>query len=183
LSTYLISCGILISKADNSLFCKFDSHTITIILVYVDDIIVIGNNLEEIKNVKRKLNERFDIKDLEILKYFIGFEFAYYTRGIFTSQRKYILDLLKEIDKLGCKPASTPIDSKCKLNTEDGEPLEDINLFQQLVRKLIYLTVTRPNISYSISQISKFMHTRRTPHLEAINRISRYLKNTLGNGI
>jgi Reverse transcriptase (RNA-dependent DNA polymerase) len=139
--------------------------------------------LEEIRNVKRKLNERFDIKDLGILKYFLGIEITYSPKGIFISQRKYILDLLKETGKLGCKPASTPIDSKCKLNTEDGEPLEDINFFQQLVGKLIYLTVTRPDISYYISQINKFMHTLRTSHLEAINRILRYLKNTPGKGI
>jgi hypothetical protein len=86
--------------------------------------------------------------------------------------------LLKEIEKLGCKPTSTPVDSKIKLNIEDDEQLEDINQFQRLVGKLIYLTVIRPDISFSISQISKFMHAPRTPYLEAINRILRYLKGT-----
>jgi hypothetical protein len=91
--------------------------------------------------------------------------------------------LLEETGKLGSKLASIPIDGKYKLNTEDGECLEDINQFQRLVGKLIYLTVTRPNISYSVSQISKFMHSPRTPHLEAINRILKYLKGTPGKGI
>jgi hypothetical protein len=59
------------------------------------------------------------------------------------SQRKYILDLLKEIEKLDYKLVSTPIDSKYKLNTEDGEPIEDINHFQRLVGRLIYLMITR----------------------------------------
>jgi hypothetical protein len=72
------------------------------------------------------LKEYFDIKDLGFLKYL----------------RKYILDLLKETGKLGCKPVSTPIDNKYKLNTEDGESVEDINHFQRLVGRLIYLTVT-----------------------------------------
>jgi hypothetical protein len=66
----------------------------------------------------------------------------------------HILELLKETSKLGCKPASTPIDSKNKLNTEDDMPLEDISKFQRLEGKLNYLTVTRPNISCFISQIS-----------------------------
>jgi hypothetical protein len=90
------------------------------------------------------------------------------------------LDLLKETGKLGCKPASTLIFSKNKLNIEDGMPLEDISKFQRLVRKLIYLMVTRP---FSISQISQLMHSPRTPHLEAINIILRYLKGTPGKGI
>jgi hypothetical protein len=70
-----------------------------------------------------------------------------------------------------------------KLNINDGKPLEYIQQFQRLVGKLIYLTVTRPDIAYSVSQISQFMHTPRTSHLEAVNRILRYLKGTPGKGI
>jgi hypothetical protein len=94
-----------------------------------------------------------------------------------------MLDLLKETDKLECKPVSTPIDSKYKLNSEDEEPLENINQFQRLVRKLIYLTVIRPDISFVVSQVSQFMHTPRTSHLEAINIVLWYLKITPEKGI
>ena len=79
--------------------------------------------------------------------------------------------MLEETGKLGSKPAITPVDTNVKLNIEDGEPLSDINKFQRLVGKLIYLTVTRPDISFAVSQISKFMHAPRTPHLDAVNRI------------
>jgi hypothetical protein len=123
------------------------------------------------------------ISDLGLLKYFLEIEIAHSPKGLFISQRKYTLDLLKETGKLGCKPATTPIDSKVKLNTEDGEPLDDINQFQRLVEKLIYLTVTRPDISYSVSQISKSMYTPRTTHVNVIDRILRYLKGTPGKGI
>jgi hypothetical protein len=58
-----------------------------------------------------------------------------------------------------------------KLNSEDGEPLEDVNQFQRLVEKLIYLTITRPDLSYAVSLVSQFMHVSRTIHMEAINRI------------
>jgi hypothetical protein len=126
------------------------------------------------------LRENFDIKDLELLKYFLGIEIAHSPKGLFISQRKYVLDLLRETRKLECKPASTSMDSKYKLNTEDEKHLEDINQFQRLVGKLIYLIVTKPDISYLISQISKFMHSPRTSHLDAIDRILRYLKSTLG---
>jgi Reverse transcriptase (RNA-dependent DNA polymerase) len=124
----------------------------------VDDLIITGDNQEEIDCVKRDLKKKFDIKDLGKLKYFFGIEITHSLKGLFISQRKYTLDLLKETKKLGCKTVSTPIDSDMKLNTEDGETLEDINHFQRLVGKLIYLTVTRPDMSFAISQISKFMH-------------------------
>jgi hypothetical protein len=78
---------------------------------------------------------------------------------------------------------STPMEGRYKLNIKDDELLEDINHFQRLVGKLIYLTVTRPDISFSISQISKFMHASRTTHLNAMDRILRYLKGTPINGI
>jgi hypothetical protein len=70
----------------------------------------------------------------------------------------YTLDLLKEIGKLGCKLLSTPIGYKYKLNSEDDNVLGDINQFQRLMGKLIYLTVTKPDILYPINQVSKFMH-------------------------
>src|ERR1017187_4271371 len=111
------------------------------------------------------------------IKYFLGIEVAFSNKGLLISQRKYTLDLLKETGKLGCKPVSTPIDNKYKLNTDDDEPLENINQFQRLVGKLIYLTVTRPDISFSVSQISKFIHSPKTPHLEAINRVLRDRKS------
>jgi hypothetical protein len=98
-------------------------------------------------------------------------------------KKKYVLDLLKKIDKLECKPASTPIDINVKLNTEDGELLEDINQYQKLMRKLVYLTVTRPDLSFVVSQVSKFMHAPRTSHLDAINIILRYLKSYPKKGI
>jgi Reverse transcriptase (RNA-dependent DNA polymerase) len=183
LSSYLTSCNFQISSVDHSLFSKMGENCVTNILVYVDDIIITGDNLEEIKRAKVQLKENFNIKDLGLLKYFLGIEIARSPKGLFISQRKYALNLLKETEKLGCKPVSTPIDSKYKLNTEDGEPLNDINYFQRLVGRLIYLTVTRLDISYSVSQISKFMHALQTTHVNVIDRILRYLKGTPRKGI
>jgi hypothetical protein len=150
--------------------------------VYVDDIIT-ENNEENIQQIKRQLKNKFDIKDLSRLKYFLGIEVTYSYKNLFLSQRKYVLDLLKEIGKLGCKPSSTPVDSKKKLSIEDGTPLENINQYQMFVGKLIYFTITRPDLAYVVSQINKFMHAPKTCHLEAINKILRYLKETYGKRI
>ena len=119
LSHFLIYCGFKVSQSDTSLFSKHENNDTTIILVYVDDIIITGNNYEKINEVKKYLKEKFEIKDLGRLKYFLGIEITHSTKGLFISQRKYTLDLLKETGKLGSKPASTPIDSKILLNFKD----------------------------------------------------------------
>lgn len=116
------------------------------------------------------------------LKYFLGIEIARSHKGLFLSQRKYVLDLLRETGKLGAKPANIPMDFSQKVTT-DNEPLKDIGMFQRLVGKLIYLTITRPDISYAVSYVSQFMQKPMKGHLELINQILRYLKSAPGRGI
>ena len=122
-------------------------------LIYVDDIIITGNDGTSINNVKSFLQAQFDVKDLGILKYFLGIELAYSSKGLVLSQRKYVLDLLSETGKLGARPASSPI-SSTKEGKEDDLPFEDITGYQRLVGKLIYLTITRPDLSYAVSLVS-----------------------------
>ena len=97
----------------------FSEHSndgkITVFIVYVDDIIVTGNDLDEIRRLKGKLAKEFEIKDLGTLRYFLGIEVARSSKGIFISQRKYVLDLLQETGMLGCKPGDTSIDPNHKL--------------------------------------------------------------------
>jgi Reverse transcriptase (RNA-dependent DNA polymerase) len=111
LSQFLISCNFKVSDADSSLFIKHNTNGTTVVLVYVDDIIVTGNNQIEIDCVKKDLKQKFEIKDLGKLKYFLGIEITHSQKVFFLSQRKYVLDLLKETGKLGCKPAKTPIET------------------------------------------------------------------------
>ncbi|RVW35799.1 Retrovirus-related Pol polyprotein from transposon RE2 [Vitis vinifera] len=107
------------NQADHTLFVK-KSHAgkMAILIVYVDDIILSGNDMEELQNLKKYLSEEFEVKDLGNLKYFLGMEVARSRKGIVVSQRKYILDLLKETGMLGCKPIDTPMDSQKKLGIE-----------------------------------------------------------------
>ncbi|XP_047338328.1 uncharacterized mitochondrial protein AtMg00810-like [Impatiens glandulifera] len=142
-----------------------------------------GNNSSDILKVKKYLQEQFDIKELGTLKYFLGIKIAHSMKGLFLCQRKYVLDLLKETSKLAAKPVKTPIETTAKLNTEEGTPLHDISMYQRLVDKLIYLTVTRPGITFEVSNVSQFLHAPRTSHLSVVYRILHYLKAALGVGI
>lgn len=99
------------SQGDHTLFINHSKlGGVTTLLVYVDDIIVIRNDLEEREALRCQLANEFEIKDLGKLKYFLGIEVAYSKRAIFISQHKYVLDLLKETGKLACKPVEMPIE-------------------------------------------------------------------------
>lgn len=92
------------------------------------------------------------------------------------------MDLLKETGKLGAKPANVPMDYNHKV-VQNDEPLENIGVFQRLVGKLIYLTITRPDITYAVSYVSQFMQKPMKSHMELIHQILRYLKGCPGRGI
>ena len=131
---------------------------------------------------KLALRSKFAIKDLGTLKYFLGIELATSPKGLFLNQRKYILDLLKESNLLDCKPARTPLDSKLYLH-DHSELLCNVTEYQRLVGKLIYLTITRPDISYAVSIVSQFMHAPTLGHMHIVKRILRYLKGSVGRGL
>ncbi|XP_030449359.1 uncharacterized mitochondrial protein AtMg00810-like [Syzygium oleosum] len=100
------------------------------VLIYMDDIIIIGDNFHEIEALKRHLNVKFHIKDLGNLCYFLGIEVAYSSKGLFISHRKYTLDLLKETGKLGVAPAESPIKYNSKF-ADNVTPLPDNGRFQR----------------------------------------------------
>jgi hypothetical protein len=151
-------------------------------IVYVDDIVITGDDVEEIKCLKENLGRAFEVKDLGPLRYFLGIEIARSPKGIVLSQRKYVLDLLVEAGMLGCQPCSTPIDKNYQISAQSGD-FVNREAYQRLVKRLIYLCHTRPDISYAVSVVSTYMHDPRTWHMEVVYRILRYLKGTLGRGL
>ncbi|RVW26631.1 Retrovirus-related Pol polyprotein from transposon RE1 [Vitis vinifera] len=148
----VLKLGYKQGQTDHTLFVK-KSHAgkMAILIVYVDDIILSGNDMEELQNLKKYLSEEFEVKDLGNLKYFLGMEVARSRKGIVVSQRKYILDLLKETGMLGCKPIDTPMDSQKKLGIEKESTPVDRGRYQRLVGRLIYLSHTRPDIGFAVS--------------------------------
>ncbi|KAK1408324.1 hypothetical protein QVD17_39996 [Tagetes erecta] len=186
LVSVLINFGFFQSKCDHSLFIKSVDSVVIIALVYVDDIILTGNNLDEINNIKKMLNSQFLIKDLGLLKYFLGIEVIRTDSTLCLSQRKYCMDLLTEYGLSGCKPAKTPIEQHyavvnfCKTHSD---LLENISGYQQLLGKLIYLSHTRPDISYAVQYLSQFMHKPTQAHLQLAMRVLRYLKGSPGKGL
>ena len=154
------------NHGDSSLFVRTGINGKLVVLIYVDDLIITGDNATVIAALKLSLHQTFAIKDLGRLKYFLGIEMATSSKGLFLHQRKYVMDLLKEEKMLDCKPATTPVDCKLKLDM-DGEVLHDVRHYQRLVGRLIYLTITltRYNLCSQHGQsIHAFTHCASSPH-------------------
>nr|CAD1837532.1 unnamed protein product [Ananas comosus var. bracteatus] len=139
--------GMKKSKCDHSVFYRHSETGLILLVVYVDDIVITGNDTAGISSLKLFLQTQFQTKDLGVLKYFLGIEVTRCKRGIFLSQRKYVLDLLAETEKLGAKPCSAPMDPNLQLTANHDELFEDPERYRRLVGKLNYLTVTRPDIA------------------------------------
>lgn len=129
------------------------------------------------ESFKGILTKEFQIKDLG-LKYFLGMKVARSKQGISVSRMKYKGDLLKGTGILRCEPIETFMKLNYKFKWNKGGTPIDKGKYQRLVGKLINLTHTRPDLAFTISVVSQYMHAPCEEHLEAINRIFRYLKMT-----
>jgi hypothetical protein len=132
--------GFQQSNLDHTLFLKHHLGKVTALIVYVDDMIITGDDSEEIARLQEQLATEFEMKNLGGLKYFLGIEVARSKHGIFLSQRKYILDLLSEVGLLDCKPADTPIIQNHRLGEYPDQVPTDKGRYQRMVGKLIYLS-------------------------------------------
>ncbi|KAL4031293.1 hypothetical protein IC575_009569 [Cucumis melo] len=157
--------------------------TYPLLLLYVDDMIITGNDPQAISDLQHYLGQHFEMKDLGSLNYFLGLEVSRRSDGYLLSQAKYVSDLLASSGITDSNTASTPLDLNVHLTPYDGVPLEDVSLYRQLVGSLIYLTVTHPDIAYVVHIVSQLMAAPRTIHFTVVLRILRYIKGTLGHGL
>ncbi|KAL2335001.1 hypothetical protein Fmac_016214 [Flemingia macrophylla] len=183
LSSTLIFMGYTQSTADHSLFIKSSKSHFTALLVYVDDIILAGDDKAEIDFIKAQLHKSFKIKDLGNLRYFLGLEVARSSKGILLNQRKYTLEVLEDVGFLAAKPSSTPFSPSSKLHNDFGSPYNDESTYRCLIGRLLYLTTTRPDISYAVQQLSQFVSKPLDIHYQAATRVLRYLKGSPGRGL
>ncbi len=176
---YIIISGFQTSNANFSLYVKNTNHGIVVIVIYVDDLIITKDSDADIFDLKNLLKQKFEMKDLGELRYFFGIEVILSPKGIWLLQRQYALNKLFDYGMTGCKPISIPMEQNVKLNAYEGDLSEDITMYRHIVGGLIYMTITRPDLSYVVGVVSQFMQTPRKPHLDVMKRILRYIKHTL----
>jgi len=122
-------------SSDHSIFVRYSSASTIILAVYVDDIVVTGDDHEGIIQLKAYLSFYFHMKDLSLLRYFLGIEVAQSPKGLSWSQRKYLINLLKEIGALGSKSIDIPIDPNIHLDQNLGELLASSGQSRRLIDK------------------------------------------------
>ena len=153
------------------------------LLLYVDDMNITGDDLSGIEELKDFLSQQFEMKDLGCLSYLLGLEITHSTEGLYITQAKYASDLLARTGLTDSKTVDTPVELNAHLTPSGGKPLSNPSLYRRLVGSLVYLIVTRPNISYVVHQVSQYLSAPRSTHYAIILRILRYLKGTFFHGL
>ncbi|PKI43274.1 hypothetical protein CRG98_036360 [Punica granatum] len=183
LADALYAYGFKQCGADHSLFTYSKGSTFIAVLVYVDDLLVAGNSSSHCASFKRYLSSCFRIKDLGALRYFLGIEVSRMNSGLFLCQRKYALDILSECGMLDSRPSEFPMEQNHRLSSESSTLLDDPGQYRRLVGRLLYLTITRPDLTYSVQILLQFMQAPHQSHWDAAIRVLRYVKQSPGQGI
>lgn len=152
--------GFKQSRSDYSLFTHGSGNELVAILLYVDDIIVVGHFATLIEGVKKFLSSQFKLRHLGSLKYFLGLEIARSKSGISASQRHYALQFLNDFGFLDSKSVATPMNPSHTLSATEGEPLKDVTHYRRLIGRFLYLTITRLDITYSVHALSQFLQAQ-----------------------
>ena len=177
----LLSQGFVTSFADPCVYSRQNDYIKTIIIIYVDDLLIASNNSHDLKNVKYMLSCNFKMKDLGILSLFLGIQFTFHGSKISMTQQKFLSKLLDRFGMADCKPKLSPCDpSVVKLKEDNEMPLEDQTTYREIVGSLIYvMTSTRPDLCYVVTLLSQFMSRPTQEHLNLAKYVLRYIKHTL----
>ncbi|GJT90236.1 retrovirus-related pol polyprotein from transposon TNT 1-94 [Tanacetum coccineum] len=171
------------SETDPSLFIYSRGDTLLYILVYVDDIIVRGNNKGTINNIICQFGSAFSLKDLGPLNYLLGIEIVPHVSDILLSQKKYILELLQSAGLSNCNPVSSPIVTSSSLTLDDSTAFSNLVKYRQVVSSLQYVTLSRPDIAFAVNKVCQYMHAPTENQWFVVKRILRYLHGTVEHGM
>ncbi|CAM8902479.1 unnamed protein product [Rhodiola kirilowii] len=183
IKTYFDREGFKNSSLDHSLFIKKSGDKILFVCLYVDNLVYTGNDVDLCKDFNDSMKREFEMTDLGTMKYFLGVEVTQNSKGIHLNQKKYAKEVLERFQMWNCNAAKNPIVPGTRLS-KNAESVEiDATSYKQLVGSLMYITVTRPDIMYCVSLISRFMARPLEEHMQVAKRILRYLRGTTELGL
>jgi hypothetical protein len=178
IDSFMMSLGFTKSKVDSNLYFKVMNDELVILLLYVDDLFLTGEE-KLITECKNKLTTEFEMKYLGLMHYFLGLEVWQSPERIFLNQGKYAVEVLKRFDMLECKSMNTSMETKLKLLVDTSSELIDVMLYKQIIGSLMYLTNTKPDICFDVNTLSQFLVEPRRVHLVFAKHVIRYLKGTI----
>ena len=174
----LVGLGFTYAKSDRSLFTRFIMDHTTFLLVYVDDILVSGNNPRVIQQLISQLNKSFYLKNLGEVDYLLGIQVKHTTEGLHLSQTKYVHDLLCKAKMNNANDINTPMINDQQLTASGSGTVKDVQLYRSVVGALQYVTITRP-IFFCFNRVCQYMKDPQEEHWQAVKKILRYLQNTI----
>jgi len=183
LRSSLLALGFFNSQSDSFLFIYAQDGILLYVLVYVDDLILTGNNNSFLQHVVNSLGTTFSLKELSDLHYFLGVEVIPVQQGLFLSQNRYIHDLLSRLNMAGAKTVNTPISVSAKLMLDDGLAGCDTNEYRRTIGSLQYLSLTHPDLGFAVNRLAQFMHKPSVTHWQYVKRLLRYVKQTIHFGL
>ena len=182
LHEHLCSHGFEQNPVDHCVYKKHSKDSAILVIIWVDDLIIATNNPTWMTDFKEKMLQRFKMKDLGRISYFLGINFVQTDGEIRMSQKKYIAKLLERFNMADCKPRATPCEVKLDDTTHGNEPHDNPTRYRELVGSLIYAaTCTRPDISYVVSKLSQHLSAPQNKHMVMAKHVLRYLKGTVDN--
>jgi hypothetical protein len=177
-TSVVTAAGLTPSDHDPALFVHASKRGRTLLLLYVDDMLITGDDDEYIAFVKARLAEQFMMPDLGPLSYFLGIEVKLTSDGYYLSQHKYLQDLITRSGLTDTRTTATPMELHLQLRPNDGTPLVDPSRYCQIVGSLVYLTITRPDIAHAVHILSQFVSAPTSIHYAHLLRLLRSLRRT-----
>jgi len=181
---FFIEQGFKKCLAEHGVYMKGSKETsLLIICLYVDDLMLTGSNMQDIEEFKSVMKSEFEMTDLGKLAYFLGMEYLRASKGLILHQTKYAAEILKKFNMLDCNSSITPADANIRNEVTEEDEGVDPTMFRMLIGSLRYLCQTRPDISYSVGIVSRFMSNPHKTHFLAAKKILRYINGTIQYGI
>ncbi|PKU81649.1 Retrovirus-related Pol polyprotein from transposon TNT 1-94 [Dendrobium catenatum] len=183
LTTFLLQFGFRFSRSDTSLLLYTNKNVHLYFLIYVDDILLTGNDNATLKRLLEHLHATFKIKQMAAVSLYLGIQVTQSPNRILLQQTHYANQLLDKAGFSNCKPVATPMISKSTPTSHDIQPYTDPTLYRTIAGSLQYLSITRPDIAFAVNSICQHMHSPTIKDFLALKRLLRYIKGTTTIGL
>lgn len=182
LDASLIALGFKRSPLEHAVYRRGDAKSFLLIGVYVDDLIITGTSIGDIKLFKAEMQRLFKMSDLGLLSYYLGIKVEQRNGEIKLSQCSYAKKILEMAKMIGCNPSATPMETRLKIKKKDGSEAVVASLYRSVIGSLRYLVNTRPDIAFAVGIASRYMEVPSKNHWIIVKQILRYIQGTLGYG-
>ena len=168
---------------ESSVYRKEEGKQLLIVAIYVDDLFITGNSLRSIMEFKASMSKKFEMSDLGKLTYYLGIEVRQGADGIEIKQEAYARRILEEARMDVCNSTEIPMEFGLKLCKATEEAEFDATVYRRRIGSLRYLMHTRPDLAFSVGILSRYMHSPRVSHGNALKQVLKYLQGTMGYGL